>query len=98
MKVQVTDDHIDDARLARYSGQTGDKGDFDASRHCPIALAMNEADPKHKHYVFGSCYRYVGDEVATYRGNLPPECEAFVEAFDQGFRVEPFTFTAHPTG
>ena len=61
-------------------------------RHCPVALALNEQHPLPNEEWWGTNGREVfcGLE-AEYR--LPIAAWQFVDAFDSGRNVKPFTFT-----
>jgi hypothetical protein len=56
--------------------------------HCPIALAIRAAFP-------GSEARVDADSMVLYDGisiDLPLEAETFIDDFDNGLSVKPFTF------
>jgi len=79
--VRVTADHI-----AR-----GKRSDCEA---CPIALALAEADPRHRIWDVGEVWDGVFHAVLM-TGEalpLPPVAKAFVSDFDSKRPVRPFTF------
>lgn len=77
MTVNVTQKHIDEG-WPRVCGK------------CPIALALKEnawTQPMVTHKQIWDCYNY-GKTIS----NLPPEACEFIEKFDKGEKVEPFSF------
>jgi hypothetical protein len=72
------------------------RGEPDSCRFCPVALAINGAFPD------AGLIAVDGDHVALCDGpslsnnwielDMPDPARRFIEAFDQGGHVEPFTF------
>jgi hypothetical protein len=59
---------------------------------CPIALALNEQHPRQGGWRVTNdhaCYPYGGGLMQI---PLPSSCIDFIQAFDSGAHVEPFTF------
>ena len=80
MLIHVTQQHIDEGQCA----PTG----------CPMALALIEADWHSKPFVGQSGIRYIDDEdeLSNAIQQLSAPMQLFLEAFDQGGVVKPFTF------
>lgn len=96
MHCKVTQKHIDDAFKEFMEAESKREKNcilkFDFSKRCPISRAMDEVDPKHKHHVEHEDYRYAEDPETMIRGRLPRKCRDFMVAFDDGFKVRPFSF------
>jgi hypothetical protein len=71
------------------------KGEHDSCRFCPVALAMKEAFPDAELVAVDSAHVTMGG--GPRRGgwielDLPDAATRFIEAFDVGDPVQPFTF------
>ena len=82
IKVQVTQKHIDTGTVCHADS-------------CPLALAMNDSLAGGPWLVWYNCYRSAeaNATVQSSYHDLPTAAQAFVDKFDNGFRVAPFTFT-----
>lgn len=87
IEVEVTDDDIRD-------------GVKDMCRYCPIALAIRRKHFDARVEVYPSTARFwpsgnrSGDSMF---GDLPDEAMSFIEQFDKGKSVSPFTFKLNLT-
>jgi hypothetical protein len=81
MKIKVTQAHIDSARIGN---------------RCPVAQALSEAFGQPVYVGRKRCFRemWVGKRMGLLEPGceLPTEVVIFVEAFDNGQRIEPFEF------
>ena len=81
MKVSVTQSHIDNARPR-------------ACFICPVAVAIRDAGAAdvevHRNFAFVAMPNRPHNR--DHRIRLPKEVRAFIQAFDAGAYVEPFTF------
>jgi hypothetical protein len=71
------------------------KGEHDSCRFCPVALAMKEAFPDAELVAVDSARVIMGGGLRR-RGwvelDLPDAATRFIEAFDAGDPVQPFSF------
>jgi hypothetical protein len=82
VKITVTQEHIN-------------KGQQSNCKACPIALAVKEkyTDPEAYILVTGSISVYLPNEgLLIY--TLPKKAAKFIESFDRGLSVKPFSFIA----
>jgi hypothetical protein len=71
------------------------KGERDSCRFCPVARAISEALPDIELVAVDSAYASFGHPDAWPRCReiaLPDPATRFIEAFDAGDPVKPFTF------
>lgn len=81
-KVTVTQEHI-------ANGSKSDCG------HCPVALALLEATGADRVFVgYGAINTHNGDKVTCFM--WPRSVTRFVDKFDEGRPVKPFTFKLRP--
>lgn len=81
MKIHVKRKHI----------KAGKKGD---PYYCPIALAIKELKPNYQHIHVGGCDISYIHKDTEYWLDLPEEASDFIDNFDEGDKVKPFTFKA----
>jgi hypothetical protein len=71
------------------------KGERDSCRFCPVARAISEALPGIELVAVDSAHVTFGHPAGWYgwrQIDLPDSATRFIEAFDLGDPVEPFTF------
>lgn len=64
--------------------------------HCPVALALKRAYPESEIFAGddGELYTYQAPAAPRVRvASLPPVANRFIEEFDDGYAVQPFSFT-----
>lgn len=76
MNIHVTAQHI-------MNGQRAD------CRRCPVALALKDATGQ-RYAVSTRTYRSINDLAKN--EDLPAKARDWIEAFDSGHKVKPFTF------
>lgn len=59
---------------------------------CPVALAINKTFKLHHASVDNGCAMAVDKNNKTIYFKLPKKAKNFIERFDDGKRVKPFTF------
>ena len=88
MRINVTTEHIKTSEAMKHHHQL--------CVCCPIALALQEAFKKELSVTVNhgdAVYRF--EDTREYH-KLPPECLAFIRAFDSFNNAEPFTFEVQP--
>ena len=88
MKIKVTQEHIDRANELREKSLI----DYEASCHCPVALAVKEHFdlPDHADAVGHSLVFYTVDDEVVLDYFLNEEAERFIQCYDANLAVKPF--------
>lgn len=69
----------------------------DVCQHCPIALAIKRALKAELVSVYNfSIHVFISNSEMSYKYRVTDAIYSFIERFDEGVKVEPFSFNLEP--